>query len=211
MKKKFVMVMVTAFSLLIFPNCVFADGVVESLGQADRPIWRIGHTWKYRIDRSSEKTLTMIVQEITSDGGYTLSYNNKMLVFCDHDLNVIKKTNNSGNILEEGGAGMFTYKWPLKTGKHWSGSFFSNRGNGLITLNVEVEGEEILTTVSGQKVPTIKLVSKYDSSHKQTFAKFEYWYNPKVENLEKQLPKRISGSGKNIAGIMELISFTPGR
>lgn len=215
-KNVFITATVVFFFLMsLSPSCSFADGSVGLLGQVEKPIWRIGDTWKYRIDGNPTKISRMVVQEITSEG-YILAMGKKARIFYNRELNFLKRTDETGDVLEEcSGSGMPTYNWPLKSGKSWSGScMYYNRSAsgtlGLMTFHVEVVGEEILTTADGQKVATLKILFKRENQNRKVLAQREYWYNPRVGYLEKRVDKRIiSGIGKD-SEVRELLSFTPG-
>lgn len=200
---------IVVFSFLTILPRSLADNTGDSI---ERPTWKIGDTWIYRVslDGKPAGKLAMNVIAIAKEG-YTVAVDRddeKTREFYTRDLNFLKSEDISGNFIEGCGEGMPTFKWPLKIGESWSGSYLANdnRGNANpIILHVKVEKAETLFS-NGKDVKVIKLIFTRENKDRIFLASREYWYNPGTGYLEKRLDKRRKGKDE----VRELVSFTPG-
>jgi hypothetical protein len=223
MKKNSLVVIVTIFVVflfLLFPACSFAGDALEPLKKAERPTWQVGDTWIYQVtltDGTKVNKLSMKMSVVESgDKGYTVVVDKdgeKTTIFYNSDLNVVRETDDKGDLLQSYEPEMPSFKWPLKPGQWWKGSYFSQGKNkqssASFSLTTEVVGAEALISADGKEVATIKLISKRENQGKKirSFVSVrEFWYDPQM----RFIIKRVDDRSREQSEERNLISFTPG-
>jgi hypothetical protein len=223
MKKNSLFIIVTffvVFLFLLFPVCSFAGETFEPLKKAERPVWLVGDTWIYQVtltDGTKVSKLSMKMCVVESGAkGYTVAVDKdgeKTKQFYNSDLNLVWETDDKGDLLQSYEPEMPSFKWPLKPGQWWKGSYFSKGRNqkspASFSMTTEVAGAETLISADGKEVATIKLISKRENQGKK-FGSFrgerEFWYDPQTRYIIKRVDDRSSGQSEE----RNLISFTPG-
>ncbi len=199
------------FAIILLPACSFAGGAVEPLKQAERPVWNVGDTWIYQVVADGKKLTMKMVVAKSDEKGYTVAVDRggeKKTEFYNRNLNFVRAEDEKGWMMESCEPQLPSFKWPLKPGQWWSGTYFfqNNQGSGYpMNFSTEVAGPATLINVAGQEVATMKLVFKRTNQYNRFPSNRETWYDP----LTKFVMKRVDESSRG-KEIRELISFTPG-
>jgi len=205
---------------------------------ADAPAYRVGDRWIYHAeDGFRQKTVweeTHEVMAIGADGitvritqkGDSIDVMRTEQWAAPGQVNVGAVYNNQTRRFA---APLQRYDFPLADGKVWS-QFVDNyneatKASGNINRYVRVRGWEKVTTTAGTfDALSMQVIMRLDDDEFWRYAtecNYAVWYAPAVRGVvreEKDAQYREKGSGTEVGGVirtqhgvLELISFTPGK